>query len=288
MPATESKSKGKSTTSRKKREADGQLSFWEATASTSPPETHPGPSRAKRRVGTASTSFKVLDPEVSGLVGNEILEGRLQPAAWAMALANSSGSRDEAVSHYARLRLESLSSENQFRKRKLAALESRRSSGFKKLIPEPSAPSRLNQKRERLNLPPFWLAAMWLSVTGACSSAVRLFLSDSNRFIAHAGISPHVALGAALVCLAVVVHVAIPRARMLVRTVLPFGTCALAFASFSFGVMILKYSAFEDHQPSNATAASTAPASRIRKGADDKKLTLDAEHPATNTLVTAP
>jgi len=285
MPATESKTKGRSTTSRRKREADGQLSFWDSTAGTSSSEARPSPARERPREGSASKKFSLLDPEVSGLVGNEILEGRLQPAAWAMALANSSGSRDEAVSHYARLRLESLASENQFRKRKLAALESRRSSGFKKLVPETQVPSRINQKRERLNLPPFWLAAMWLSVTGACSSAVRLFLSDSNRFIAHAGISPHIALGAALVCLAVAVHVAIPRARMLVRTVLPFGTCALAFASFAFGVMILKYSAFDDHRPSGSTAASS---SRIQEEAPDRKLPLEADHPATNTLVTAP
>lgn len=292
MPASASSSKGR-TSPRKRREDGGQLSFWEPVQAPAGPEAAAAP-RSRRRQA-APASIKVLDPEVSGLVGNEILEGRLQPAAWAMALASSSGSHDEAVSHYARLRLQSLATENQFRKKKLEALESRRSSGFQKLPPEPPVAGRVNQRRERLDLHPFWLASMWLAVSGACASAVRLFLSDSSLFIAHAGVAPHIALGAAIVCLAFMVHLVIPSARALVRALLPVGTCAMAVASFSFGFMILQKAMFSDsrNHPVSASTGLAPVKGSPPMGASGNQADASAEHPSmdqrvSKTLVTAP
>lgn len=286
MSSAASSSRERSSTSRKRRDAAGQLSFWDSAAPASEPS--PAPVRNKRRASTSSPAIKVLDPEVSGLVGNEILQGRLQPAVWAMALANSSGTHDEAVTHYARLRLQSLASENELRRQKQDALESRRSSGFQKLPPEPPPQARVNQRREKLVLHPFWLGSMWLAVSGACSSAVRLFLPDSTLFIAHAGIAPHIALGAALVCLAVMVHLVIPSARLLIRSLLPVGTCALAIASFSFGVLLLQRAMFmeEGNRPvaTSSPAKGSPPMEAVAKQASD----VVVQPVVSKTLVTAP
>ncbi|OYV07096.1 MAG: hypothetical protein CFE26_02795 [Verrucomicrobiales bacterium VVV1] len=230
-------------------------------------------------------TIKVLDPSLSNLVGNEILEGRLQPAVWAMALASSNGTRDEAVTHYARLRLQSLSEDSQLRKQKQDALEFRRSSGFQKLPPEPPPQARVNQRREKLGLHPFWLGSMWLAVSGACASAVRLFLSDSPLFIAHAGIAPHIALGASLVCIAAVVHYVIPKLRVFLSHVLPLVTCATALASFSFGVLILQRSMLDGSPKADAPVAKEA---RSQEASPSGKLLDASKEVAVKNLATAP
>lgn len=275
MPSSASNSKARS--SRKRSDEGAQLSLWDVAPA---PEPAPAP-RKRREKPAAAPLFKVLDPEVSGLVGNEILEGRLQPAEWAMALANSSGSRDEAVTHYARIRLQSLADETHQRRQKRDALEFRRSSGFQKLPPEPPPLARINQRR---GLHPFWLGSMWLAVSGACASAVRLFLADSPLFIAHAGIAPHIAFGAVLVCIAVALHFVIPRVRMLLWQVLPVATCLTAIASFGFGVRILQRSVFETHQNSHAPLVKSAPV----QSAPDDKLFQTAKSSEAKELATAP
>lgn len=274
-----------STSTRKRRDEVGQLSFWETSVPVAEAAPAPAKARTKRREPASVPAIKVLDPEASNLVGNEILEGRLQPAVWAMALASSNGTRDEAVTHYARLRLQSLSKESQLRKQKQDALESRRSSGFQKLPPEPPPKARVNQRRLGLGLNPFWLGSMWLAVTGACASAVRLFLSDSPLFIAKAGIAPHIALGASLVCIAAVVHFVIPRLRLFLSHALPLVTCATTLASFSFGVLILKSSMLDGSSKANT------PVAKESRGQDATPLgkSLDASKDvAVKNLATAP
>jgi hypothetical protein len=77
---------------------------------------------------------------------------------------------------------------------------------------------------------------------------------------------------------------------VLVKTLVPLGTCALAFTSFSFGVLILKRSVFEDHQPTRTTAAAlVSPASsKTSEDSLDKKFSTATEQPASKALVTAP
>lgn len=290
MASSTSSSKRASTSSRKRREEAGQLCFWQGPASVEELPPVPSRSRAKRRESSAKPPTRILDPVLSNQVGSEILEGRLQPAVWAMALANSNGSRDEAVTHYARLRLQSLSEESRLRKQKQDALESRRSSGFQKLPPEPPHQARVNQRRTGLGLHLFWLGSMWLAVSGACASAVRLFLSDSPLFIVHAGIAPHIALGAAIVCLAVVIHLVIPSARLLLRALLPAGTCAMALASFSFGFLILQRAMFTDNQvhPVSSVTSSIPAKGSPPSGTAPKEVSTAVEQPVPKTLVTAP
>ncbi len=285
MPSPTSSPGKSSTSSRKCRDEAGQLSFWEASVPVAEAPPAPAKVRAKRREPASVPTIKVLDPVLSNLVGNEILDGRLQPAVWAMALANSNGTRDEAVTHYARLRLQSLSEDSQLRKQKQDALESRRSSGFQKLPPEPPPKARVNQRRVGLGLHPFWLGSMWLAVTGACASAVRLFLSDSPLFIAHAGIAPHIAFGASLVCIAALVHFVIPKLRLFLSHALPLVACATALASFSFGVLILQRSMLDGSSKANTPVAKE---SRVQDAIPSGKPLDASKEVAAKNLATAP
>jgi hypothetical protein len=67
-------------------------------------------------VATSSSVVKLtasepsIDTDVARLVGQEILENRLDPATWATALSSSGGKRQEALSLYARLRMQQVGS----------------------------------------------------------------------------------------------------------------------------------------------------------------------------------
>lgn len=57
-----------------------------------------------------ATSEPSIDTDVARMVGQEILENRLDPATWATALSSSGGKRQEALSVYARLRMQQVGS----------------------------------------------------------------------------------------------------------------------------------------------------------------------------------
>ncbi|MGL5018112.1 MAG: hypothetical protein ACRDBP_08265 [Luteolibacter sp.] len=67
-----------------------------------------------------------IDPQIAALVGQEILENRLDPSAWATALSASGGKRQEALSAYARIRLHRLATHRQLSEEKVKSFESRR------------------------------------------------------------------------------------------------------------------------------------------------------------------
>jgi hypothetical protein len=126
---------------------------------------------------------------------------------------------------------------------------------------------------------------MWLAVSGACASAVRLFLSDSPLFIANAGIAPHIALGASLVCIAAVVHFVIPKLRGFLSQAMPLVTCASALASFSFGVLILQRSMLDGSSKANTPIAKE---SRSQDATPSGKPLDASKEVAVKNLATAP
>jgi hypothetical protein len=75
---------------------------------------------------TSTTTDAAVDPLVAAKVGQEILENRLDPAAWATALSASGGKRQEALAAYARIRIERLSTHQQRSLEKVKSFETRR------------------------------------------------------------------------------------------------------------------------------------------------------------------
>ncbi|MES2475509.1 MAG: hypothetical protein V4640_06995 [Verrucomicrobiota bacterium] len=57
-----------------------------------------------------TTGEPPIDIDVARMVGQEILENRLDPATWATALSSNGGKRQEALAAYARLRMQQVGS----------------------------------------------------------------------------------------------------------------------------------------------------------------------------------
>jgi hypothetical protein len=66
------------------------------------------------------------DPGVAEQVGQEILQNRLDPAAWATALSASGGKRQDALAAYARIRIQRVAKHRKLCHAKIKSFESRR------------------------------------------------------------------------------------------------------------------------------------------------------------------
>lgn len=222
-----------------------QLSFWEN--SPPPPPKRRKPSSPKKARPVPS------DPEISCLVGKEILGGSLDPAFWALALAESDGSRDHAISCYARLRLESLEGETQGRKLKREALEARRRAGFREnptsavdsappaVAPRPTKYKKIitnHRRSHRLSL--FWLLTLALGISGSFSAASRHFQPALPGSMGGLMLSACLSIGPLLAVAFATFHFCAPRTRPVIRHLIPVTTCAAAFASLYFGLLVIK------------------------------------------------
>ncbi len=225
----------------RRKAGEVQLSFWETSAPSAP---------APKKLSKAAVTKLVsnLSPEISSTVGSEIISGKLKPATWALALAYSNGSHDQAMTHYARLRLESLSDCASDTKAKEQALEARRRAGFKKMTtPLPrlylgklTPPGMRN--RRRISLSPLWLAGLWISFTAACAAITRFSSENFNDPGSRVGVPASLAIATLVVTTLVMIHLLLPRTRLLLRYAIPFGAWTAACTSCYFGLMILKAS----------------------------------------------
>jgi hypothetical protein len=239
-----------------------QLSFWESSEETTA-------TRKRRR----PAKTRMPAPEVSRTVGTEILHSQFNPSIWAVALAQSSGSHQDAVASYARIRLELLSSEVTDRKQKLAALETRRLAGFQK-APETTPQTREKNHRRTHRLHPVWLASWWLGMSGASSCLALLLPADSVPQMLRNGLGAHLVFSAALVCLAVTIHHILPISRQLIRRFLPFVAWSSAAASLYLGIMTLQRGSLGQlNLPENTTRmaeSSPTPSANPKLIADSK------------------
>ena len=80
---------------------------------------------------SAETEQEEAYGEIYRQVGKEILDQRLEPAAWARALAECGGTRDEALTHYVRHRAEILLAARDRQVPKVKSFESRRLGNFR-------------------------------------------------------------------------------------------------------------------------------------------------------------
>lgn len=223
----------------KKKAGEVQLSFWESSAPSAP-----SPKKLSKAAATKLVSN--LNPEISSIVGSEIINGNLKPATWALALAYSNGSHDQAMTHYARLRLESLSDCATDTRRKEQALEARRRAGFKKMTtPLPrlylgnlTPPGMRNRKR--IALSPLWLLGLWLCGTAACAAVTRYYSENFYLPGSRLNIPASIGVTALLMFVIVTMHLLIPRTRLFLRYAIPLGAWTAACTSCYFGLMILK------------------------------------------------
>ncbi len=226
-------------TAGKTSEKQDQLSFWETEAPRAPKAPKRSRAAGKKLVSKVS-------PALSSTVGMEIMRGEMNPATWAMALAYSNGSRDHAITHYARLRLEDLAEIADFKNNKEAALEARRRSTFRKAPTPPPrpysgnlpTPKKSNRRRSRLS--PLWLAGFWLGAAGALASATRNYSESFGNPGLRIGLSGSIGIAASLICLIVIAHLTLPGTRSAIRHLVPVGAWCAAAVSFYCALMIME------------------------------------------------
>jgi hypothetical protein len=139
---------------------------------------------------------RAIEPEVAEQVGQEILHQRLEPAAWATALAASGGRRQDALAAYARIRIDQLSSQRRLRHAKSRSFEARRLTnclGIKTvqdLLQRSNRGGQLNLIKPRLSF--VWLFILLVGSAGSVASLGRLLGGQVPDRIA--GMLPLVAL----------------------------------------------------------------------------------------------
>ena len=139
-----------------------------------------------RRIERLYPDEAEIDPEIAELVGQEILRERLEPAAWARALAASGGKKQDALAAYARIRMQQVASHRRLRRAKSQSFEARRLTtclGIKTvqdLLQRSNRGGQINLVKPRLSY--IWLAILMLGCSGSVASLGRLqgrFLPDS-------------------------------------------------------------------------------------------------------------
>jgi hypothetical protein len=189
-------------------------------------------------------SERPVDPEIAERVGQEIIQNRLEPAAWATALAGG-GKRQDALAAYARIRMQQISTERRIRREKAKSFEARRLTtclGIKTvqdLLQRSNRGGQLNLIKPRLSM--VWLGILLVGSAGAAASVGRL-LGD----LVPDRLEPWVPAMALLCGLAAVGGVLVLRAFLPKRWVmLGWNTgftavCTLAcFASLCFGAKLI-------------------------------------------------
>lgn len=135
--------------------------------------------------------------EVAEQVGREILEARLEPGAWATALYESDGKRQDALAVYTRLRVRQLTKQRRVRLAKVSMFESRRlaicmgdqatrdsiSRTIQEMLGSPARGKSINFVKPRLSL--VWLTILFFGTAGTVSSFGRLFSHLLPDSLAH-------------------------------------------------------------------------------------------------------
>lgn len=119
-----------------------------------------------------------VDPAVAELVGQEIIQNKLEPGAWATALAAGGGKRQDALAAYARIRMRQVTAQRRMRRAKVQSFEARRLNtclGVKTvqdLLDRSNRGGRLNLLKPRLSV--VWLGLLMVGSAGAVASSGRL------------------------------------------------------------------------------------------------------------------
>ena len=138
------------------------------------------------KAGKDSNSL-VTVTEVAEQVGREILESQLEPGAWATALYECGGRRQEALAMYARLRVRRLTKQRRVRLAKVRSFETRRlnhcmgDQSTREMIAK-TIQEMLHQTRQgksqnfiKPKLSLVWLALLFVGTAGTVASLGRLF-----------------------------------------------------------------------------------------------------------------
>ena len=138
------------------------------------------------RPGKENHAFSPI-PAVAEQVGREILESRMEPGAWATALHECGGRRQEAIAHYTRLRIRVLTRQHRHRLAKMRSLEQRRvaqcmshratreaiAKTIEEMLHSPLRGKSRNFFKPRVSL--VWLTILFIGASGTAAAFARLY-----------------------------------------------------------------------------------------------------------------
>lgn len=187
----------------------------------------------------------IMDREIAERVGQEIINNRLEPGAWATALAASGGKRQDALAAYARLRLRQLSSDGKNRYAKSQSFEARRLNtclGIKTvqdLLRRSNAGGRMNLARPKPSF--IWLMLLMIGSTGTVACAARLLADFISVRAAHWMLLSAPLVGAFAVLTALALRLVLPKPWIMQawNTGISFVGTAACFASLYFGTKVM-------------------------------------------------
>jgi hypothetical protein len=231
--------------------------------------------------------FLPLNPtagaDIAKQVGQEILENRLEPGTWATALSESGGNRQEALSAYARTRIQQLTTHRRLTTTKVKSFESRRvfqCFGVKTvqdLLQRSNSGESLNFLKPRLSV--LSLLTLWIGFSGCVGSAGRLFskfLPDSLQ-----ASLPAVALlsGGVIVALAMTLRFTIPKRCLMLgwNSGLLMACTVVCFGSLLGGVKLISHAApLPRTEAIHTPAAAPAPTENLVSITPESQLMVSA------------
>lgn len=251
--------------------------------------------------------------EVAEQVGREILESRLEPGAWATALYECDGKRQDALAVYTRLRVRQLTKQRRVRLAKVSNFEARRlaicmgdqatrdsiARTVQEMLGHGGTRKAKNFAKPRMSL--IWMSILFFGTAGTVASFGRLF----SHLLPESITSP-------LTMVALLAGVGVVWSAMVLRYYLPkrwimlgwnsglVVTCnLLCLSSVLLGTKLIKKAvasgdsplAAEQQQAASpvrttlnpATSQNTPVRTSIRKSADPKEPYLVSATPAKTT-----
>lgn len=163
--------------------------------------------------------------EVAEIVGREILESRLDPGAWATALAEGRGKKPEALAAYTRIRIHQLTQLHRMQKVKNRSFESRRlakcmgdqetresiARTIQEILHNRGRYGSLSQNYMKPRLSVLWLTLLFIGSAGTVASLSRLFVSRYPEFFNHPPVLLATLVGVATVWGALVLRYFLPK-----------------------------------------------------------------------------
>jgi hypothetical protein len=233
------------------------------------------------------SSTLVTVTEVAEQVGREILDSRLEPGAWATALYECGGRRQEALAMYARLRVRKLTKQRRIRLAKVKSFESRRLAHcmgdqatrelLAKTIQEMLNSSRRGQSQNFLKprISVLWLFILFVGTAGTVASLGRLYSSYLPENMANPVTMLAMLAGVASVWGALVLRLFLPKRWIMLgwNTGLVVTCNVLCLSSLFLGTKVIKRAiatgtvVFPVHQVS----ATPVPTPTVKKPVEKEK-----------------
>lgn len=221
--------------------------------------------------------------EVAEQVGREILESRLEPGAWATALYECDGKRQDALAVYTRLRVRQLTKQRRVRLAKVSRFESRKlaicmgdqatrdsiARTVQEMLGNTTRGTSMNFAKPKLSI--IWLAILFFGTAGTVSSFGRLFAHLLPESIAHPLTLVALLAGVGAVWSAMVLRYYLPKRWIMLgwNSGLVLTCNVLCLSSVFLGTKVIK----------NAVATGAAPLAVEQQAAAPVRTTLN---PATS------